>query len=238
MSKTPEYRRVYSELKREIKSGTYAPGMFLPTEAELEEIFGVSRTTVRKAISLLTLDGFLSVRQGRGTEVQEISTSQKLNQITSFSETLAQKGHKVTTQGFFLERIPAPPFVREAIGMKENDMVHHLQRVQCADSQPISIMENYINANLVPDLEIRDDDFVSLYEILEHEYHLVLCDAVERITAVGASFTESQILHVPSGTPLLYSVRTTYCDKGPFEYVINKVIADKYEYTIHLTGRD
>ena len=237
MAKIPEYRRVYSELKREIKSGTYAPGMFLPTEAELEEMFGVSRTTVRMAISLLTLDGFLSVRQGRGTEVQEISTSQKLNQITSFSETLARKGYTVTTQGFCLEHIPAPAFVREAISLKENDIVHHLQRVQCADGQPVSIMENYINSNIVPNLEIREENFVSLYEILEREYDLVLCDAVERITAVGASFTESQILRVSAGTPLLYSVRTTYCDKGPFEYVINKVLADKYEYTIHLTGR-
>ena len=42
---------------------------------------------------------------------------------------------------------------------------------------------------------------------------------------------------VPSGTPLLFSKRITYCDKGPFEYVINKVLAEQYEYAIHLSGR-
>lgn len=237
MTKIPEYRKIYSELKREIKSGTYSPGMFLPTETELENMFGVSRTTIRKAISLLVLEGFISVQQGRGTEVQEVSTSQRLNQITSFSETLSQKGYIVTTRGFYLEHIPAPAFVREALGLEKDCTVHHLQRVQCADGRPICIMENYISAHIIPDFEIRNSNFVSLYELLEHEYNLVLREAVERITAIGASFTESQILLVPSGTPLLFSKRITYCDKGPFEYVINKVLAEQYEYVIHLSGR-
>ena len=106
MAKIPAYRQLYTSLKKEIKEGRYKPGTFLPTESEMEAEYGVSRTTVRRAISLLTNEGYLSVTQGRGTEVQDISTSQRLNKITSFTETLRQRGYRVTTQGLALEKIP------------------------------------------------------------------------------------------------------------------------------------
>ena len=236
MATISAYQRVYTELKRAIKGGIYMPGMFLPIEAELEKQFDVSRTTIRRAISLLTAEGYLSVKQGRGTEVQESVASQKLNQITSFTETLTKKNHKVTTQGFCLSLIDPPAFLAEPLELKEGEKLHHLQRVQCADGKPICIMENYIRSSIFPVLDIPAEDFVSLYRILE-ERGLRLKEAVERITAISASFVESQILHVAPGTPLLYSSRITYCDKGPFECAVNKVVADKYEYTVYLTGR-
>lgn len=236
MHKVSAYQRVYNELKRSIKSGAYTPGMFLPTEAELEKQFDVSRTTVRRAISLLSTEGYLSVKQGRGTEVMESFTSQKLNQITSFTETLTRQNYKVTTQGFCLATIDPPAFLKEPLELKEGEKLHHLQRVQCADGKPICIMDNYIRSSLVPALDIPERDFVSLYHVLE-EHGLRLTEAVERITAVSASFIESQILHVTPGTPLLYSTRITFCDRGPFECAINKVVADQYEYTVYLTGR-
>ncbi len=237
MARIPAYRKMYADLKREIKNGNYQPGSFLPTEAEMEKVFGVSRTTVRKAISMLTQEGYLSVRQGRGTEVQDISTSQRLNTITSFTETLTQRGYKVTTQGFCLEQIPAPPFIRDAFSLKEGDMVHHLQRVQCADGTPICIIENYLSMSMVPDLDFRESECISLYSHLENRYGIVLKDAMENITALAASFTDAQILRVPTGTPLLHSTRITYTDHGPFEYAIINVVAERYEYQVYLTGR-
>lgn len=237
MARIPAYRKMYAHLKNEIKTGNYQPGSFLPTEAEMEKEFGVSRTTVRKAISMLTQEGYLSVRQGRGTEVQDVSTSQRLNTITSFTETLTQKGYKVTTQGFSLGQIPAPGFIRDAFSLKQGELVHHLQRVQCADGTPICIIENYISMSLVPELVFQDSDHISLYSYLEHHYGIMLKDALENISAVPASFTEAQILRVPTGTPLLHSTRITYTEQGPLEYSIINVIAERYEYQVYLSGR-
>ena len=141
MARIPAYKQMYTSLKKDIKEGKYKPGTFLPTESEMETAYHVSRTTVRKAIGLLTNEGYLSVTQGRGTQVQDISTSQRLNKITSFTETLTQRGYKVTTQGLSLERIPAPDFIQEIFSLKENDFVYHLQRVQCADGNPSVLLK-------------------------------------------------------------------------------------------------
>ena len=67
MTNKPIYIKIYDKIKSAIKGGPYPPGSFLPTEQELETLYQVSRTTIRKAVKLLSDEGILSVRQGCGT---------------------------------------------------------------------------------------------------------------------------------------------------------------------------
>ena len=60
----------YSTLRREILSGSFAPGERLPPERKLAENFGVGRVTVRSALTRLAAANLLSVRQGSGYVVQ------------------------------------------------------------------------------------------------------------------------------------------------------------------------
>ena len=69
MEKTPAYIRVYNTLRSRILEGDYAIGDLLPAEPELEKQFLVSRTTVRRAVELLSRDGLVEAKQGRGTTV-------------------------------------------------------------------------------------------------------------------------------------------------------------------------
>lgn len=237
MANIPAYRRVYTQLKREIKDGIYKPGMLLPTESEIEEQFSVSRTTVRKAIGLLANDGYIKPKQGKGTEVIDFSTTQRLNYLTSVTETLKEKGYNITTRGMHINRVKAPDFVAEALEIPADTIVFMVQRVQIASNQPISIMVNYLKENVVPDLDHHSGNFTGLYEFLEKQYDIILQSAWERISAVNADFTESQILQIPVGAALLCSRRVSYTQQGPIEYGITKVVGDRYEYSIYLQGR-
>lgn len=58
--------QVGESLRRAIASGKYAPGDRLPSEIELTETHGVSRTVVREAVAALRSDGLVEVRQGAG----------------------------------------------------------------------------------------------------------------------------------------------------------------------------
>jgi GntR family transcriptional repressor for pyruvate dehydrogenase complex len=64
---------VAAELQSRIVSGRLTPGERLPTEAELCALFGVSRSVVRDAVRTLSSRGLISVRQGHGMEVAEIT---------------------------------------------------------------------------------------------------------------------------------------------------------------------
>ena len=65
----PKYQTVAETLRHEIATGIYKDGDALLTEAELKDKYGVSRQTVRQAISLLENDGLVLRRRGSGTYV-------------------------------------------------------------------------------------------------------------------------------------------------------------------------
>lgn len=63
----PLYRQLKDILEERIRRGDYRPGERLPTEKELCQQFGVSRITVRQALSELANGGLLYSHQGSGT---------------------------------------------------------------------------------------------------------------------------------------------------------------------------
>lgn len=63
--------KIAREIQEKIASGSLKPGDRLPTESELADSFGVSRTVVREAIAQLRHDGIVETRQGVGAFVTE-----------------------------------------------------------------------------------------------------------------------------------------------------------------------
>jgi DNA-binding FadR family transcriptional regulator len=62
-------QRVVTGLKGKILAGELPPGHKLPSETELTEEFGVSRTVVREAVTRLRAEGLVETFQGRGSFV-------------------------------------------------------------------------------------------------------------------------------------------------------------------------
>lgn len=62
--------QVATVLRERMAQGQFAPGARLPSEAQLAEALGVSRTVVREAISRLRSEGLLASRQGSGVFVE------------------------------------------------------------------------------------------------------------------------------------------------------------------------
>lgn len=63
--------RVSGALRQAIMAGEFRPGDKLPSEAQLTEAHGVSRTVVREAVASLRSDGLVEARQGAGVFVMD-----------------------------------------------------------------------------------------------------------------------------------------------------------------------
>jgi GntR family transcriptional regulator len=63
----PVWRQLAAILRARITSGRIPPGRVLPSEKQLEQEFGISRGTARKAIALLRDEGLVVTVAGRGT---------------------------------------------------------------------------------------------------------------------------------------------------------------------------
>ncbi|MEA4898807.1 GntR family transcriptional regulator [Bacillota bacterium Meth-B3] len=237
MDKTPAYARVYNQLRRQIIEGEYGIGELLPTEPELEKMFSVSRTTVRRAVDILSREGFLRTKQGRGTEVLNYNTQQNLNTVTSLTETLERKGYRVYAKSMHIDYVEAFPKIAAALRIEPGQKVVRIQRIQMADESPIAIMYNYIRCELVPNIEKFSGKFSSLYAFLEEHYGIVLDSAVDHITARTATFEEAEMLGVPVGTALVYMMRTCFRQDNVVCADRVKIIAGRYEFEIHMRGR-
>ncbi len=68
-SATPVYVQVADILRARIQSGRLLPDRPVPSEAQLQQEFGVARGTARKAIALLREQGLVVTVKGRGSYV-------------------------------------------------------------------------------------------------------------------------------------------------------------------------
>jgi GntR family transcriptional repressor for pyruvate dehydrogenase complex len=71
------YEQIVQQIEERILKGDLKPGEKLPSEHELAEQFGVSRTAIREATKTLRTKGLVEVQLGRGTFVSD-DTSQHL----------------------------------------------------------------------------------------------------------------------------------------------------------------
>lgn len=237
MARYPAYANVYEVLKKEIIEGDFAIGSLLPTEPELEKRFHVSRTTVRKAVELLSQEGFVRARQGRGTEVLDNRTKQNLNVVTSISETLRKKGYDVRPKSIYIDKVLATAHIAKDLGVSTEDLVVRVQRIELADGVPIAIMKNYLKPEMVPGIELHVEEIHSLYQFLEERYRICIDSAHDRISAKSADFTEAEMLNVMPGTALLYMKRVCYQDKVPVCVDRLSLLGERYEFEIEMTGR-
>ena len=233
----PRYLWVYNALKHQIEVEDFKVGDFLPPEPELQKTFHVSRTTVRKAVEMLAQQGFLYIRQGKGTQVMDFKATQKLGFVTSFSETLREKGFTVTHADIRVDLVPAPRRIALELKIEPNERLVKIERVTLANGAPIALMTNYLLPSIAPGIEKRISGMTGLYSFLESEYNLVIEAASDFISAREVTDTEAQRLQIPEHSPLLVVRRITRSGGRPIEVAVLLVVADKYEYCVHTKDR-
>ncbi|MEH7377755.1 GntR family transcriptional regulator [Neobacillus drentensis] len=77
-TKRPLFAIVYDKLYKLIMDGTFPPDSRLPTEPELAKVFGVSRMTLRHALSLLQEDGLVKNIHGKGNFITKFHKNRNM----------------------------------------------------------------------------------------------------------------------------------------------------------------
>lgn len=70
------YLSIVNDIKNKIEKGALCPGDMLPSENEMVELYGVSRSTLRKGLALLVNEDYIYTIQGKGYFVCEPTNSQ------------------------------------------------------------------------------------------------------------------------------------------------------------------
>jgi GntR family transcriptional regulator len=121
-------------LRQAIAGGTYQAGSQLPTEAEVVEMLGVSRTVVREALRALEEDGLVTRRQGVGTFVREQPIVKNLHFNYGITEMIETAGLTAGTSYLHLDTGPADAEMAKQLRLPPGAPVLTVARVRTADA--------------------------------------------------------------------------------------------------------
>ncbi len=224
------YVQIEEYLRERIKSCEFSVGNAIPSERKLTDSLGVSRMTVRQAITNLVTEGLLHRERGRGTYVTSPKVEQTLNGLTSFTEDMKDRKMIPSNRLVSFERVVPTADIVEGLQLKKDDEVFIVERIRYADDKPMAIERSYIPVVLAPDLnEIALCG--SFYKFIEDKKELKISHATQSMEAVLVNKWDAKLLGLTDPSPVLIIERKSYLTNGlPFEIVRSTYRADRYKF--------
>lgn len=231
------YLRVAAWLRRGIAAGRWQVGAAVTPERRLVEELGVSRATVRHAIGVLTQEGLLERRHGRGTFVTAPKLEQPLHRLRGFTGNMRELGIEATSRVLAAWHEPARGHVARALELGEGALVAVIERLRLADGVPVMLEACRLDASRVPGV-LAEDLSGSLYRLLEHRYGVRLSAGREVIEVRSAERREAERLGIEPGDAVFHTVRIAYGPDGrPIELTRRQARADRCRFRVdQVTG--
>lgn len=239
---TPLYLQLKDAIAAGIRDGRLRPGERIGSEAELERSHGVSRITVRQAITALVQEGGLYRVPGKGTYVASPKVA-PLAAFTGFSENMRAQGLAPSYRLIEVTSVEPTATVRGQLRLGEHERVLRIERLLLADGEPLGLQVGHYPERLVGSTDRGALNPValasgSLYGLLENRLGLLLGKAEETVEPAIANRKEVQLLGIAVDAPVLVVRRLSFLVTGePVETVKLVFRGDKYRYRVDLFRR-
>ncbi|GLX69756.1 GntR family transcriptional regulator [Paenibacillus glycanilyticus] len=206
----PLYLQIKSIVKDRILHGVYPLGSIIPSEPQLEEEFGVSKVTVRGAISELAQEGYLEKGSGKGTKVIRNTSVSKLSKQKRFTEVLVEGGHRIRKELLAAEAAELGPgnLPHSLFG----EQAYRIERLYYLNDEPYIHYTHYVTKR-VGSIELSDLGSQSLYDMLG-ELEAAPEKFRDEFAVALAPDDIAQKLGVAAATPLLMRSRYSYDSAG------------------------
>jgi GntR family transcriptional regulator len=229
----------HHELRQAIARGKYRPGSKLPTEAELVELLGVSRTVVREALRALEEDGLVTRRHGVGTFVRRNPILKNLNLNFGITEMIESAGLTPGTSFLTVRHEAADAESAAQLDVSPGTPLVTIERVRTADGRPVVYSLDTFAETLVRGRDFDPNRLLkgSLYQILQTELGQVIEYGITRILAAKANALVAEKLNLPEDSVVLYIVQTDYSPSDePVLYSREYHLPDAFDFVVWRKG--
>lgn len=229
---TPLYEQLKQAVKEDIRRLVYRPGDRMPSEAELETKYQVSRITVRRAVKELCEEGILVRKQGKGTFVLDNSNYRRLDQEGShgFHDFLEKNGKKVTVDILEKSVIHVKPSYARDLQINPQDDVVYLKRVMYADETPVMIDTSYLPAKRFPGIYDKLEGNLALFRLLKQEYGVIQEKYYKVLKVQKANKEMSRLLGCRVGDPMFDLFKITYDVAGNPQIISVSILKGENTY--------
>lgn len=215
----PLHHQLFLVLRDQILRGLYSPGAAIPNEARLGELFGVSRITVRRAVSDLENEGLLEKRHGRGTFVRMELPAQRPAATAGFVDALRKQQQSTQVTVLELATGDAPPVIALQLQLPAGERAVHAVRLRSAGGRPVMVTDAWVPEHVGRGITRGSLKRKGLYELLM-EQGISFGRVVQEISAEPADPRLAGLLRVTPGAPLLRLTRLLYDGAGqPVQHI-------------------
>ncbi len=231
-SAVPRYYQIQQNILELIQSNVLRAGDVLPSERELSEAFGVSRMTVRQAITELSTQGVLKRLHGIGTFVTEPTDIPPLSLGTiGFNERIRSAGMKPTSKVITLVVIRATPAIAERLAVEPKSPLVYLRRIRLVNDEPLMIENSYLSHQKYPELLDHDFSIQSLYDVLSKQYQTHIVESEQTLEPTLLNPEESECFGLKAGQPAMLVHIITFTEGHvPVEFSKSVIRGDRCRY--------
>lgn len=231
----PLYVKAISAITEMVETGQIPVGSQLPPEAKLAKMLGISRSTLREALSHLETYGMVTRQQGRGTF---ITASQGPNFMGGLErlETFRQLAERANKDHDIVERtvdliVPAPE-IRETFNLQPGEKIICVRIVESVDQVPCMYLEDY----LIADESLKDELNTyqkSMLTYLIDQKDPPLTYSRTKIFAIPASTDIARKLSIEDGQPVLHLQEILYDAMGDLMGVTYMyLVTDQFYFSV------
>jgi GntR family transcriptional regulator, trehalose operon transcriptional repressor len=231
MMRKNKFQEIYQELSSQIQEGILRANTQLPSEHELADRYDTSRETVRKALNLLSQNGFIQKIRGKGSIVLETNKfSFPVSGLVSFQELSKSMGKSSMTTVHDFGLIEPDPFLQQQLQADSDELVWKVLRSRQIDGENIILDKDYFLKKYVPKLskEIAEK---SIYAYLENELGLKISFAKKEIVVVDCTDEDKRLLDLGNFQHIVVVKNYVYLDDASlFQYTESRHRLDKFRF--------
>lgn len=222
-------------LMKELRDGVFSTVERLPSEVELAERLGVSRTVIRDALSDIEREGFVERVRGIGTVVcrEIVGLRNRFDLKLEYNELVLGTGRTPHTDCVRLYTERASAETAAMLGLAVGEALIVCEKRVVADEIPCIFSVDYIPEGLFRDVSYTDIDWSQpVFDILDKYCGLVVVTSISKISAVIGDSNVREKLAAREDSALLKLDEVGYCKLSrpvlrSFEYY-----SDYFEFTM------
>ena len=202
--KTAYYLQIAEEIKQKIDAGELQAGDPLPSEAALCEMFQVSRTAVRQALTELERDGMIYKRRGKGSFISDYKININLTQVKPQFMSYTGKNHDLINARVIDKKVvkASRQIANYMKIVSAGDQVLMVERLRLVNNIPALIRVTYLPYPAAKSL--LDADLTrSLFALLSTACNVSFDHGQSVFEAIQAPEREAKILEIEPGSPML-----------------------------------
>lgn len=231
-SSIPLYLQLKDLIIKKIENNEYLPNTQIPSEQDLCSMYDISRPTVRQAVSELTSSGYLYKEKGKGTFVYGRKNIIDIKNYSGFTDSILDCQSPAEKNIIDMSVIDTSSIeLLNGIFNYNSSMqlaaVTYLSSINNQMNEVYSLNKSYIPLNLFPEIIAQLKNGKSSIDILRGKYPLIPEKSKSILEIIFADNSDSPLLRVQPGQPLMKIQNTLYSKSGQaVEYIVSKYRAD------------